>query len=225
MTRPDLTDITLVLDRSGSMDAVKEATISAFNEFLKSQQAEDSEAHMTLVQFDDEYDVLYEAVRLEEAPELTATTFVPRGLTALLDAMGRTIVGTGQRLAAMPESERPGTVLFVTLTDGEENSSKEFDLHHINDMINEQRDKYRWQFLFLAANQDAIATAAQMGISAGQAMTFEADADGVAGTMDVMQRRVSGLRRARAAGEMSAEIEFDETDRQAARGKKSRKKK
>ncbi|WP_339747608.1 hypothetical protein [uncultured Rubinisphaera sp.] len=95
---------------------------------------------------------------------------------------------TDQRLAAIPEAERPGTVLFVTLTDGEENSSSEYNLHRINEMITEQREKYSWQFLFLAANQDAIATVSQFGIGAGQAMTFGASEQGLAGTMSVMKQ-------------------------------------
>ncbi|MBV12223.1 vWA domain-containing protein [Rubinisphaera sp.] len=223
MTHTDLTDITLVLDRSGSMESVKESTITAFNEFVSSQIEVEGQATMSLVQFDNEYDVLYEAIPIEQVSELTAETFVPRGSTALLDAMGQTIVRTGQRLAAMPEAERPGTVLFVTLTDGEENSSSEYNLHRINEMITEQREKYSWQFLFLAANQDAIATASQFGIGAGQAMTFGASEQGLAGTMSVMKQKVTSMRESRAAGRDMAPISFDETDRKKAMGKPTEK--
>ncbi len=137
--------------------------------------------------------------------------------------MGQTIVQTGQRLAAMSEAERPGTVLFVTLTDGAENSSREYNLHGINDMITEQKEIYSWQFLFLAANQDAIATASKFGIAAGQAMTFGASKQGMAGTMDVMKKKVTSMRQSRAAGLDLAPISFDETDREMAMGEPTEK--
>lgn len=216
MTRADLTDITLVLDRSGSMQSVKAATIEAFNGFLISQRTGAGAAQMTLVQFDDQYEVVFEAQALDQAPELNAQTFQPRGSTALLDAMGRTIIASGKRFSNLPESERPGIVLFVTLTDGEENSSREFDLQKINSMISEQRDKYSWQFIFLAANQDAIATAAKMGIGADQSMTISASPAGVQASMDALDRHTHTARASGAAGVPMAPLSFDEFDRRAA---------
>jgi hypothetical protein len=222
MSRPDLTDITLVLDRSGSMEEVKEATIQAFNQFLQSQRKADGSANMTLVQFDDQYEVLYEAKDIGQAWELNGGNYVPRASTALLDAMGRTILRTGQRLVAMNERDRPGTVLFVTLTDGLENASCEFDVTRINSMISEQRDKYSWQFLFLAANQDAIATASQMGIGAGQALTFDANDEGVRASMDIVDKKFAALRKGRIEGDVAAPIEFDAEDREMALSSKSK---
>ncbi len=219
MSQQNLTDITLVLDRSGSMEDVREATISAFNQFLHSQKQAEGEANLTLVQFDDEFDLLYEARTIHESPELNATSYIPRGVTALLDAIGQTIVRTGQRLAAMPQANRPGSVLFVTLTDGYENASEEYDLKQINQMIARQQTKYSWQFLFLAANQDAIATASQMGINAAQALTFEADDEGVAATMDIMEKKITKSRKDLAKGMQCAPISFDTEDRKAAMGK------
>lgn len=216
MTRADFTDITLVLDRSGSMNTVKAATIEAFNGFLNSQRTGAGEARMTLVQFDDQFEVVFQAQPLDKAPELTNETFQPRGSTALLDAMGKTMVATGQRLSDMPEAERPGAVLFVTLTDGEENASHEYDLTRINAMIAEQRDKYSWQFVFLAANQDAIATAAKMGIGAGQSLTMSASPAGVAASLAALDRHTHSARAARAAGVMPAAFAFDESDRRSA---------
>lgn len=218
MPRNDLTDITLVLDRSGSMSAVRESTITAFNEFLRSQRVAAGSARMTLVQFDNQYELLYEDVPIDRAKELNANTFVPRGSTALLDAMGRTIINTGNRLAALPEADRPGTVLFVTLTDGYENSSREFNLSRINAMIAEQRDTYSWEFVFLAANQDAIATAAQMGISADQALTFASSDQGVQASFQAVDSQVSHVRERRAAGEACAPIAFTPKQRKKASG-------
>jgi hypothetical protein len=222
MPRPDYTDITFVLDRSGSMASVKDATIEAFNGFLHSQRSGDGAATMSLIQFDDQYELVYAVQPIARAPELSRRTFKPRGSTALLDAIGRTIVETGQRYAAMPEHERPGTVVFVTLTDGFENSSQDYTMRRVNDAIAEQRDRYAWQFVFLAANQDAIATAAGMGIAAGQALTFAATNGGAAGCFNALDRNMHKLRKARASGMSKAAFEFADEDRaEAAEAKKS----
>ena len=206
MTRPDLTDVTLVLDRSGSMSSVKAATIEAFNSFLESQCRGEGSANLSLVQFDDRYEPLYAARRIAKAPLLTDRSYQPRGCTALLDAMGKTIVETGRRLSQMREHKRPGTVIFVTLTDGLENASREFTLGRINEMIREQREKYSWQFVFLGANQDAIATAAQMGVGADQAMTFAASAAGTVGCFHALGGKLNRVRKAPARGKPGRDV-------------------
>src|SRR6266487_1756585 len=105
--RNDMTDITIVLDRSGSMEAIREDAVGGFNRFLRDQQAADGQARLTLVQFDHLYEPLYQGLDIRDAKALDQTTFVPRGSTALLDAIGRTIKATGDRLSAMTEAERP----------------------------------------------------------------------------------------------------------------------
>lgn len=217
MARLDFTDITLVLDRSGSMGSVKAATIEAFNGFLQSQRGGAGSARLTLVQFDDQYELLYTARLLQAAPLLTDQSYQPRGSTALLDAMGRTIVATGDRLKVLPEQERPGTVMFVTLTDGFENASREYTLPRINEMIAHQRDRYSWQFVFLGANQDAIATAAKMGIGAAQALTFSHSPVGTRACVDALDGKLHAMRRKRLAGDAEEVLAFDEEDRRAAR--------
>lgn len=179
MTRPDLTLINVILDRSGSMGHLQDATITGFNEFLKGQAAAPGKAKVSLIQFDNAYQVDYLAKDILEAPLLTRETYQPRGGTALLDAIGRTIIETGKALSEMHESDRPGKVIVVIDTDGHENASREFDRHRINDMITEQRDKYKWEFIFLGANQDAIATAAAMGIARGSSMNTKSSLDGI----------------------------------------------
>ena len=176
--RQDLTDISVVLDRSGSMEAVRADTIGGFNNFLDTQKKQPGEALLTLMQFDTEFDLVHSGRNVRDVPALTQDTFVPRGLTALLDAIGRTINATGARLSAMPEEQRPSKVLFVIMTDGFENSSKEFHEPQINDMINAHRTKYSWEFVFLGANQDAIKTAASMGIPQKTSMTYATNAIG-----------------------------------------------
>ena len=216
MPRPDLTDITFVLDRSGSMESIKPATIEAFNGFIHSQRGGAGTAVITLVQFDDQYEMIYQAISIAQAPDLNNSTFVPRASTALLDAMGRAIFTTGERLEKMPEHDRPGTVVFVTLTDGLENASREYSLQRLNEMIREQREKYSWQFIFLGANQDAIATAARMGIASGQAMTFRSSEAGTKGAMEAFDSVMHLMRVQRFQGIVDEIVEFDDEDRNAA---------
>ena len=172
MPDPDYTDITIVLDRSGSMESCREETIAGFNRFLDQQRALPGKASITLIQFDNQYEKHYVGIPLAEAADLTPQTFVPRSGTALLDAMGRTIKGLGRHLASMPEADRPSKVLFATLTDGHENSSRRYSHRRLMSMITHQRDKYGWQFIFLGANQDAIATAGRLGIDRDASISF-----------------------------------------------------
>ena len=180
--KPDFTRMAIILDRSGSMQPLVEATVAGFNEFIRSQAQVPGTATVKLVQFDDQYDVVFDHP-LAQVPQLTAATFVPRGSTALLDAQGRTIVELGQELAALPEHERPDKVLVLTITDGQENASKHFNLHQVGELIRRQRDLYNWHFVYMGANQDAVATAAAMNIPAGSAITFSPSPAAMQGTM------------------------------------------
>jgi len=193
--KDDLIDITIVLDRSGSMEAVREDTIGGFNAFLEEQKAVPGDANLTLVQFDDKYDVLYEGKRLQDAPLLSAQTFVPRGSTALLDAIGRTVHATGARLAAQRESERAGKVLFVIMTDGEENASREFSSRQVFEMITHQREKYQWEVVFIGANQDAVATGASYGIPMSNALNYAATPAGTRSANATLSKATASFRR------------------------------
>ncbi len=196
--KDNFTRIAIVLDRSGSMESCKESTVAGFNEFIRTQREIPGEATVKLVQFDDQYETVFDKP-LKECPELTQNTFAPRGSTALLDAQGRTIVELGRELAALPESERPSKVIVVTLTDGLENASKQYNLDKIGEMIREQRDKYNWDFVFLGANQDAIATAAAMSIPLPSAMSYSTSNAGVAATMAAVSHYVGAARKGKAA--------------------------
>jgi len=167
--RNDLTDITLVVDRSGSMHSIREDAEGGVNAFIQEQAKLEGEALVTLVQFDTEYEFV---VKGKPAIDVQPYELVPRGATALLDAVGRAINETGERLAKLPESERPGLVIFVVMTDGHENSSVEFKLDRIREMIQKQQDVYNWQFTFLGADQDAFAEAAGMGMAADGVANF-----------------------------------------------------
>lgn len=167
-----LTDITLVVDRSGSMEAIRADAEGGVNTFLTDQAALPGEALVTLVQFDTHYEFVHRGVPVEQVPRYQ---LVPRGGTALLDAVGRAINETGERLSKMSEADRPGLVVFVVMTDGEENSSQEFSKAQIKKMIEHQQTVYNWQFTFLGANQDAFAEAGSIGMTAAGTANFATD--------------------------------------------------
>lgn len=215
-------DINVVLDRSGSMDSVLEPTISGYNEFLNSQKGQAGEAKFTLAQFDDVYEIVYAGVSVEDVPELDRKTFVPRNTTALNDAIGKTITETGNRLNAMRENERPEKVIFVIITDGGENASREYTSDKVQDMITHQRNKYNWEFIFIGANQDAIATAKGFGIGAGNALNYTANA---VGSTYLYQDLGAKLTRSRRVGlstlEASESLTFNDEDRKKQEDAKS----
>lgn len=163
--KENLTEIICLLDRSGSMNSIITDAIGGFNKFLKDQKEVLGEAKLTLALFDDEYEIIHNGINIQSVPELNSLTYVPRGWTALYDAVGKTINTVGERLAKLSEEERPSKVIFVILTDGHENSSKEFTGQKIKEMIKHQKEKYSWMFVFLGANLDANKTASGMGIS------------------------------------------------------------
>jgi uncharacterized protein YegL len=156
MTKPNLTEIIIVLDRSGSMDGIVDDTIGGINTLITEQAKNPGEVKLTLIQFDNQYEVFVAGRPIKDVPLLNKATYVPRGSTALLDAIGRTINDVGARLSTTKEEERPSLVLFVIQTDGQENASREYTHEKIKQMIAHQKDTYKWQFLFLGADQDAF---------------------------------------------------------------------
>jgi uncharacterized protein YegL len=172
-------DITIVLDRSGSMQSVAGETILGFNTFLSGQKSGAYKANLTLVQFDHEYELLYQALDIYEALPLTHETYIPRGMTALLDAIGKTINATKDRIKLLNNQGAFPKVIFVIITDGHENNSKVFNRSQIFEKITKMEKKHNWEFVFLGANQDAIEEASFMGISKSRAMTFKANGKGV----------------------------------------------
>ena len=207
--RTDLTDITLVIDRSGSMDAIRSDAEGGVNAFIQAQAKEPGEALLTLVQFDTEYEFIHSGVPISQVP---AFTLEPRGWTALLDAVGRAINETGSRLAKMPEADRPGLVIFVITTDGQENSSKEFNKTQIKEMIERQQNDYKWHFTFLGANQDAFAEAGGMGIAPDGVANFALGR--TYATQVYTSSKVARMRQQSMAGD-TVDNEFTEEERKA----------
>ena len=178
MTDKNLTEIILVVDRSGSMSTIAADMRGGFDSFIKDQRKLPGSCRVTLTRFDSEYEVVYENMALSDVPPLE---LVPRGTTALLDAVGRTIDTVGARLSKTPESKRPSKVLFVVVTDGHENASHEYTHARIREMIKHQREKYSWEFVFLGASEDAFDVAMSMGISGSNAAVYQHNTVGTAG--------------------------------------------
>lgn len=176
--KSDYTHIAMVLDRSGSMGVIASDTIGGVNHFLREQKAVPGSCTFKLVQFDDVIETVADNLPVSAVAELTSQTYKPRGTTALYDAIGRTVMETGNWLAAKPEAERPAKVLFVIVTDGQENASREFDRAKVFAMITHQREKYGWEFVFIGANQDAYAAAQSVGVSVSNALNYTANSVG-----------------------------------------------
>ena len=169
MTDPNLTHLYFLLDRSGSMVSLRQDTIGGFDTFIAEQRTAPGRCRVTLAQFDNEYDEVYADRDIATVPSLV---LVPRGSTALLDALGRLVVTAGERLAALPEAQRPGSVVVGVMTDGYENASRDWTHDRIKALIEQQSTEYGWQFLYLGADQDAIEEGAKMGFAAGKSMTY-----------------------------------------------------
>jgi len=191
-----LVEIICIIDRSGSMQTLKDDAIGGFNSFLDDQKKLPGSAQLTLVLFDDEYLKIHDALNIQDVPPLTSESYTPRGTTALYDAIGKTVNEVGKRLADTPEHERPNKILVCILTDGHENASTEFTSEKIAEMIDHQKTKYSWEFMFLAANQDAVLTAKTMNIDADHAISFDATRRGMRFSMGSISDISKRIRRA-----------------------------
>ena len=189
-----LTEIVSLVDRSGSMQSILDDAIGGFNTFLRSQQDQPGEAKLSLILFDHEYQIVHQAVDIQQVEPLNQDTYVPRGSTALLDAVGKTIDAVGERLAATPESERPSQVIISILTDGYENASQTYSKPKVAEMIKHQTEKYNWAFEFQAANMDAFAAAKELSIAPDRVVQFEATSQGVREAFAQQSQRISAIR-------------------------------
>jgi len=173
-----VTEIVFLLDRSGSMAGLERDTIGGFNAFMKKQSQLEGRTKVTVVLFDDQYEILWSGVQANSM-RLTEKEYFVRGYTALLDAVGKTIGDVRDRLSKTKEEERPEKVIFVITTDGQENASNEFTYEKVNELIKHQQEKHGWEFIFFGANIDAIKEADSIGISNDNAYQFEASKKGV----------------------------------------------
>ncbi len=189
-----LTEIIFILDRSGSMAGLEGDTIGGYNSMLDKQKKEEGEAIVSTVLFDDRSEVLHDRVNLDKMEHITEHEYYVRGCTALLDAVGGAIkhIATVHRYAR--EEDRPEKTLFIITTDGMENSSRRYSYEKVREMVECQKEKYGWEFLFLGANIDAVQVAGRFGIREDHAVNFECDSAGTQLNYDVLSRAVSSAR-------------------------------
>lgn len=190
--KKDLTEIIYVIDKSGSMEPLRDDTVGGFNSFLAEQQGCAGEAYLTTVLFSGEHHYVHNHVNICEVQPMTREDYVPQGGTALLDAVGDTINEIGVRLANTPEELRPEKIIFMIITDGRENSSTKFTKSQVRRMIEHQTEKYSWEFVFVGANMDAVSEGASYGI--GTAATYTANTMGTLSVYTALAEGVKGIR-------------------------------
>lgn len=187
-------ELVFILDRSGSMQGLESDTIVGFNSMLEQQKKKPGKARVSTILFDDRIEVLHNRVKLEEAKPITSKEYYVRGRTALLDAIGSAICYIGKCHASIPSEKLPKHTLFVIITDGMENSSHCYSAQQIKKMIQHRKEKYRWEFLFLGANIDAVETAGQIGITPDRAVNYHCDGAGVRLNYETVDQAVSAIR-------------------------------
>lgn len=244
--KADYTHIAVVLDSSGSMQTIKNDTLGGFNGFLKAQKEAPGEATFTLVEFAQPaiqrgwgqvngwvqpnsldfgktdgvpITVKYDFYPIKAVPELTDDSYRPNGGTPLLDTIAETINRTGKSLRNLPESLRPSKVLFVIITDGEENASRVYNHQRVMEMIQHQSIVYKWEFIYLGANQDAIQVGATFGITRERSMSYGVSADAIGSTYGVLASKTMAFRSASNAAEATASLNFTEEERKSVEDK------
>ena len=204
------THITFVLDSSGSMERIEDDTRGGFNSFLKDQRETEGSATVTLYDFDTNVNLVYERYPIEDAPKLDGSNYTPAGRTALHDAIHRAITETAEWITEADPTEQPDNVLCVVLTDGKENAS---ETHHerVREQVELRREEQGWEFFFIGANQDAVLTAARMGMDRDRALNMAHSGEGTQAAYDSTSAQINEMRR---TGKTSG---YDESDRQRQR--------
>ena len=196
----DLADITILLDKSGSMYSIANDTIGGLNKFIDDQKKLPGHMNLTLIKFNNKSECQHNAIPIQDFKPLDHQNYCPGGNTALLDACGKAIIETGQRLKNIPEQDRPGKILFVIITDGQENSSTEYTRTLISEMIKHQTDVYKWSFVFLGANQDSFTEAHKLGILAANTCNYQATGPGVLRAMNIVSSNITNYRSSKQTG-------------------------
>ena len=195
--KKNLTEIVFILDRSGSMAGLEDDTIGGFNAMIQKQKAEEGEAYVSTILFDNYTEVIHDRVKIQRIQPMTRKDYYVRGCTALLDAVGKSIRHIGNIHKYAREEDRPGKTVFVITTDGMENASREYSYERVRQMIEHEKEKYGWEFLFLGANIDAAKEAARFGITEDRAANYHADHEGTAVIYEAMSEAVCSVRACR----------------------------
>lgn len=190
----NLTELVFILDRSGSMSGLESDTIGGFNAMIAKQKKEDGEAYVSTILFDNVSEVLHDRVPLKEISKMTAKDYTVRGCTALIDAIGGAIKHIRNiHKYARPE-DVPAHTMFIITTDGQENASHQYSSDEVKKMIESQKEKYGWEFLFIGANIDAVETAARFGINRNRAVNYNADSKGTKVLYETLSAPISAMR-------------------------------
>ena len=192
--KKNLTEIVFILDRSGSMAGLEGDTIGGFNAMIQKQQRESGEAYVSTVLFDNHTEVIHDRVDIQKIQPMTRKDYYVRGCTALLDAVGKAIHHIGNVHKYAREEDRPEKTIFVITTDGMENASREYSYERVRRMIQHEKEKYGWEFIFLGANIDAAREAARFGIDEDCSATYHADHQGTAVIYEAMSEAVCNVR-------------------------------
>ena len=204
-----LTELVMILDRSGSMQGLEADTIGGFNSMIEKQKKEDGEACVSVILFDDTSEVIYDRADIHEVAPMTDRQYCVRGCTALLDALGGAIHHIGNvHKYARPE-DVPEKTIFVITTDGMENASRRYTYEKVQKMVERQQEKYNWEFLFLGANIDAIREASRFGIHPTRAANYVHDSAGTRLNYDVLSNAISGARAAASVKDMKEMFDSD----------------
>lgn len=193
MSDNDVTELVFILDRSGSMDSLAEDTIGGYNSLLKKQKELPGKAMVTTVLFDDQYEVLHNGEDLNKVEPLTSATYYARGCTALLDAVGRTLMDVDAKYKGLADFMKPSKTMVVIITDGMENSSREYTYEKVKKMISARRE-IGWEFVFLGANIDAEAVAENIGIDRNRAARYSANGKAVRRSYEVVEDMAAHIR-------------------------------
>ena len=208
--RKGLTELVFILDRSGSMSGLEADTIGGFNSMINKQKKGEGEAIVSTVLFDDQAEVLHDRIDIDKIELMSDEQYYVRGCTALLDAVGGAIHHIGNVHKYAREEDRPEKTLFIITTDGMENSSRHYSYDRVKNMVERQKERFGWEFIFLGANIDAVEVAGRFGIKANRAVNYECDSEGTKLNYDVLSETVTRMRQTKCAAEMS--MALDEED-------------
>lgn len=204
--RKGLTEVVFILDRSGSMSGLEADTIGGFNSMIKKQKAEEGEAYISTVLFDDQCEVLYDRVSVDKVEPMNDKQYYVRGCTALLDAIGGAIHHIGTVHKYCRDEDRPEKTIFIITTDGMENASRQYTYDKVKKLVERQKEKYGWEFLFLGANIDAIDVAGRFGIGADRALNYECDSIGTEINFRAISDTVSAVRKSKNKEELDLAV-------------------
>lgn len=213
-TKNNTTELVFILDRSGSMSGLEEDTIGGFNAMIQKQKKEDGEAYVSTILFDNVSEVLHDRIKLKDVPKMTGRDYTVRGCTALIDAIGGAIhhIGNIHKYARLEDV--PAHTMFIITTDGMENASVRYSSDEVKKMIERQKEKYGWEFLFIGANIDAVETAERFGISRNRAVNYNADSKGTQVLYETISAPISAMRAdAAISDDWSQSIEEDYNNR------------